>query len=171
MKESDSESRILIPLPPFPGFVKEVKTRISEIFIETPPEYIETLWFEGPAFSWKTWYALDNYSSSYKDQVRKFKEWIKNKIQDETKEEILAIEFQDPNNWEWLDVKDRGIYNEVFSNRYILDHQNCIDIYQDFLRVKTERGVCDVQYNDLRYDYLTHLKPILQQKLKRRGLI
>lgn len=98
-------SRILIPIPP----IQSVKDKMIELVesIFSNPEYIKTPWFEGYAFSWRTWYGFNDRTTS------NFPYQIKDCIGEY---EMQAIDWVDEDRWEWIDMEKS--FGEIFEKTY-----------------------------------------------------
>lgn len=149
MKESDlilgNYTKLLLPIPQ----VKELSDWAKEEVKKEIAEYIELPNLEGILIRWKDWYwkYLGADFSTFRVRLeRKIREVCD--LQDN--EEIQAIEFMDTENLEWLDLTDRIVYNEVMSNRYIIDEGNHVDIYRNYVRwmldYKLEEAIIDLPY-------------------------
>lgn len=164
-------SCILIPFPPNPRVIEDIKILIEKWTTKCMPDprIMKTEIFEGLYFSWRSWYEF-NLKDTF-DWVL-FKSRLE-EIYEKNNEEMLVIDWIGENDYEYIDLRDDKQYYEVFSECY-LNGNGRVDLYSSFLRLVVGDMMSDVGYNQLEFykDLMENesMKPIFR-KLWRRGLI
>lgn len=155
---------LLIPLPPNPKVKEEIRNKLlGENFDQY---YTETDIFEGLIFGWRDWYGFTNSEDTGSLQFRSRLEGIYEKYE----EEMLAIDWRDEDDYEYIDLQNNKQYAEVFSMRYEKG-DCCITVFPDFLRISVDNKVKDVSYHyDLAYAMKDDLR-LAYEKIWRRGIL
>jgi len=132
-------SRILVLLPPVLRIKDEVGKLVEDEFKITP-EYIETDWFEGYAFSWRAWYGFEEtlkYPSLRSFFTLHLRRILEDCFEDGGGENMQAVEWIDEDRWEWLRMKENR--EEIFDHLYYIPYSNIsssVRVYDKELDIK-----------------------------------
>jgi hypothetical protein len=165
----DRHSRLLIPLPPNP----KVREGINELYFKCYPNTVikiprfENNIFEGLSFEWLDWYGFRLKNKDFQ-AWRIFRSRIES-VFERNGEEMLAIDWLDEDDWEYIELSNNKQYSEVFSERYE-NGTACVTLYDKFFRMTQGGYMEEVDYSHKNIVITEDTIPIFK-KLCRRGLV